>query len=173
MNDNWQYGAPEPDPYGDPNAAHSGGYPNPSHSGGYPNPAQSGGYPPAHSEGYPDPSHSGGYSSPYPAPPAYPASPAYSGAYPAPPMHPGNPYYVEPPSKGSAIGALVTSIILVVTCCGFLAAVGLVYAALALNEAQDHEKAARFTRNAWIANSVVIALMLAFGAFGITMMVIA
>ncbi|MYR32363.1 hypothetical protein GTW20_08790 [Nocardiopsis alba] len=81
--------------------------------------------------------------------------------YPPPPGHFHSPYPVPPP-KGGAIAALVVSVLLVISCYGIFAAVGLIFSIMALSEQYDHEKVSRFTRYAWIANGVVIGLLVLF-----------
>lgn len=111
----------------------------------------------------------GPYQSPYQDPymaqqPAYPPPPPQ--AYPVYPMYP------VPLSKGGAIGALVTSILLVISCYGVFAAIGLIFSIMAISETVDQEKVSRFTRYAWIANGVVIGLLVLFFGFVITMIAI-
>lgn len=67
----------------------------------------------------------------------------------------------HPPSQDTsgAVVALVVSIMLVMTCCGAPAVVGIVYSALALSEKTDPEKYRSHTRNAWISNGVFLGLL--------------
>lgn len=110
--------------------------------------------------------------------PGYPGDPndPYGGGYPPPyppPHPPPGGYYVEPPSRGIAIGALVTSIILAVSCCNLVAIAGLVFSSLALSESHDHEKAERYTRYAWISNGVAIGVFVLLGALFFTLVLAA
>ncbi|MEV2274465.1 hypothetical protein AB0I72_02660 [Nocardiopsis sp. NPDC049922] len=77
----------------------------------------------------------------------------------APGGYPGQPY-AERPSEGGIIGALVMAIILMVTCCGAFSVVGVIFAALALGEKHDPEKAARYKRYAWISNWINLGIVL-------------
>ncbi|MEU3309893.1 hypothetical protein [Nocardiopsis sp. NPDC006832] len=95
-------------------------------------------------------------------------------AYPPPPpqAYPAYPMYPVPLAKGGAIGALVTSILLVISCYGIFAAIGLIFSIMAVSETVDQERVSRFTRYAWIANGVVIGLLVLFFGFIITVIAI-
>ncbi|WP_053616659.1 hypothetical protein [Nocardiopsis sp. NRRL B-16309] len=82
----------------------------------------------------------------------------YGGGYP-PPHDPYQPTG-ELPSQGSMIGALVMAILLMVTCCGLVSVVGVVFSALALGEKYDAERAAKYTRYAWISNWINLGIVL-------------
>ncbi|WP_235005974.1 hypothetical protein [Nocardiopsis sp. JB363] len=152
---------------------HDDRYPGPpegEHTGGYSAPGPYGG--PGYGPGY-GPPPPGPYQAPYQDPymaqqPAYPPPPPPQ-AYPAYPMYP---MYPAPLSKGGAIGALVTSILLVMSCYGFLSVIGLIFSIIAVSESLDQEKVSRFTRYAWIANGVVIGLLVLFFGFIVTMLII-
>ncbi|MFD6950170.1 hypothetical protein A6A08_21875 [Nocardiopsis sp. TSRI0078] len=91
--------------------------------------------------------------------PVPPPGPGYgTGPYHLP--HPGFPHQAEPQNLASPILALCLSVLMVVTCCGALGIVGTVFSALALSERTNPEKFRRHTRNAWIANGVVLGLVL-------------
>ncbi|OOC57311.1 hypothetical protein NOSIN_19240 [Nocardiopsis sinuspersici] len=81
---------------------------------------------------------------------------------------PGFPRQAEPQNLAGPILALSLSILLMVTCCGALGVVGTVFSSLALSERTDPERFRRYTRNAWIANGVVLGLMLVFVVFVVT-----
>lgn len=83
---------------------------------------------------------------------------AYGGGYP-PPHDPYQPTG-EMPTQGSMIGALVMAIILMVTCCGAVSVVGVIFSALALGEKYDAERAARYTRYAWTSNWIILGILL-------------
>ncbi|MFE3459991.1 hypothetical protein ACFXKD_20795 [Nocardiopsis aegyptia] len=83
---------------------------------------------------------------------------AYGGGYP-PPHEPYRPTG-EMPSQGSMIGALVMAIILMVTCCGTVSVVGIVFAAMALGEKYDADVAAKYTRYAWTSNWISLGIVL-------------
>jgi hypothetical protein len=104
--------------------------------------------PPGSQGGYGD--STGGYSGGYAG--------AYGGGYPPPPQ---DPYQQsgEMPSQGRMIGALVMAIILMVTCCGAVSVVGVVFSALALGEKYDAERAAKYTRYAWISNWINLGIV--------------
>jgi len=142
VSDNWQsgphgapYGGAPGDPYGSPAGGPSGPYGSPY---GDPYAQQSGGY------GDPHAHASGGYGVP-------------PGGYGTDPY--AHPHRETPPSQTSAIVALVVSILLVVSCCGFLGVIGLVFSALSLSEKVDHEKARRQARYAWISNGVILGIL--------------
>lgn len=142
------------------------GPPEGDNTGGYSAPGPYGG--PGYGPGY-GPPPPGSYQAPYQDPymaqqPAYPPPPPQ--AYPVYPMYP------VPLSKGGAIGALVTSILLVISCYGIFAAIGLIFSIMAVSETVDQEKVSRFTRYAWIANGVVIGLLVLFFGFIITVIAI-
>ncbi|WP_304452054.1 hypothetical protein [Nocardiopsis sp. YSL2] len=84
---------------------------------------------------------------------------AYGGGYPPPPHDPYQPTG-ERPSQGNMIGALVMAIILMVTCCGAVSVVGVVFSALALGEKYDYARAAKYTRYAWISNWINLGIVL-------------
>ncbi|WP_435112794.1 hypothetical protein [Nocardiopsis synnemataformans] len=129
MNDNWRHSGPPPGHGPGGNDAYK------DSTGGY---SPYGGYG-ALGSGYgPGQPHPGG---PYPG-----------GGY------PGGPYR-EQRSASSAITALVVSLVLVLTCCGFLGIVGTVFSALAISEKSDPDKYQRYTRVAWISNGVILALV--------------
>jgi hypothetical protein len=109
--------------------------------------------------GNPYPQQPGGYGDPagYPPPPGGHGDPATGPVHHLEPY--AAPYQEAPPSQTSAIAALVVSILLVVTCCGFLGVIGLVFSALSLTEKVDREKARRHLRYAWISNGVILAVM--------------
>ncbi|GAB2508038.1 hypothetical protein [Nocardiopsis aegyptia] len=109
--------------------------------------------PPGPHGGYGDPS-TGGYSAHGP----YGPYGAYGGGYP-PPYSPYPPTG-EMPSQGSMIGALVMAIILMVTCCGTVSVIGIVFAAMALGEKHDAEVAAKYTRYAWTSNWISLGIIL-------------
>ena len=117
--------------------------PPPGPHGGYSD--STGGY-----GGYGD--STGGYS-------AHGSYGAYGGGYPPPP--PPGPYQPagEMPSQGGMIGALVMAIILMITCCGAVSVVGVVFSALALGEKYDSERAAKYTRYAWISNWINLGIV--------------
>lgn len=147
------------------------GPPEGDHTGGYSASAPYGG------PGY-GPDYGAGYGPGYGPPPPGPYQDPYQNphmaqqpAYPPPPPQ-AYPMYPVPLSKGGAIGALVTSILLVISCYGLLAAVGLIFSIMAVSENFDQEKVSRFTRYAWIANGVVLGLLVLFFGFVITMIII-
>ena len=145
MSENWQPGPP-----GDPHGTPSGGQPGPY---GDPHGAPSGGHPSPYGDPYPQPT--GGYG----APAGYGAQPGGYGE-PAPAYgYAVEPYREAAPNQTSAILALVVSILLVVTCCGALGVVGLVFSALSMTEKTDPDKARRHLRYAWIANGVVLGIL--------------
>jgi len=125
---------------------------------------------------YPDP-----YGNPYPQPTGGYGGPAGYGApqggYGVPPGvhdspvpgygHAPEPYRGAPPHQTSSVFALVVSILLVVTCCGALGVVGLVFSALSMTERNDQEKARRHLRYAWIANGVVLGIMVVLACLAV------
>ncbi|MFD6952952.1 DnaJ domain-containing protein [Nocardiopsis sp. NPDC060348] len=67
-------------------------------------------------------------------------------------------YSAPPPrGQGSAIAALVTAILMVLSCFFVFAVPSVILAIMALSRSHDHEKAVRYERYAWI--SIVITLV--------------
>lgn len=127
------------------------GRPDHEHTGGYQAPGPYGG------PGY-GPPPPPGFSDPYQGP-----HQAYQPPYPPPPGYPPYPGYQPALAKGGAIGALVTSILLVMSCYATIGGIiGLIFSIIAVSENHDQEKVSRFTRYAWIANGVTIGLLVLF-----------
>ncbi|PDP85490.1 hypothetical protein CQJ94_22210 [Glycomyces fuscus] len=59
----------------------------------------------------------------------------------------------------------MVSLVLVMTCCGFLGIVGTVFSARALSERADPERYQRYTRIAWVSNGVILGLLALFLTF--------
>ncbi|MBR8742566.1 DUF6264 family protein [Nocardiopsis sp. MG754419] len=141
------------------------GLPGDDNSGGY------GGHTPYGGQGYGPPPPSP-YQGPYQDPYQDPYQAHQQGYPPQQPMYPAYPVFPPALNKGGAIGALVTSILLVISCYGFFAVIGLIFSIIAVSETYDQEKVSRFTRYAWIANAVVIGLLVLFFGFIITMIIV-
>ncbi|WP_017592021.1 hypothetical protein [Nocardiopsis potens] len=101
---------------------------------------------------------------------SFPHGPGYG---PQPPPYPPRPYPVTDPEieagQGSAVGALVVSLITMLLCSMLTNAIGMVFAVIAMSEKHDVERFRRFTRYAWISNWIHIGLVglgiVAFVAF--------
>ncbi|GHC78112.1 hypothetical protein GCM10007079_15780 [Nocardiopsis terrae] len=140
MSEYWQNGPPsQPSgpPYGPP---HDPSYGYEGSVGGYTVPGGHG---------------TGGYS-------GYGAPAGHGGPPPGPAPYPAYPHGAPPPSRTSAVVALVVSIILAVACLNPFAIGGLAFAAVSLDETRDHDRAARHARYAWYTTGTGSVLMVLF-----------
>lgn len=164
MSDHWQHGPPDPY-HGHGNGGSTGGYTSPSGytAGGYDAPAEGYGPPPPVSPYGPHPFGPGPYGPHAHAPGPYPPGP--HGAPPPPyPVQRFHPYYVERPDRTSAVIALVVSVFMLFSCMNPVALGGLIFSAISLSEAGDHDRAARHARYAWYSVAGGFALIvLGFG----------
>ena len=76
-----------------------------------------------------------------------------------------HPSYPAPPprGRGSAISALVTATLMLMSCCFVFALPSVVLAAIALSRSHDHEEGPRYERYAWISIGITLAGGLAIG----------
>ena len=75
--------------------------------------------------------------------------------------------------RGTAIGALVVSVLTVVLCGLLTNIIGLVFSIIALFEKTDAEKFEKFTKYAWISNWIHIGLLILLVVVGIVFLVFA
>lgn len=95
------------------------------------------------------PPQSGGYQYPFSGSPPSPSYRAYS----APPQR----------GRGSTITALITSSLMLMSCCFVFALPSVVLATMALSQPRDHEKAVRYERYAWISIGINLVGLVVVG----------